>query len=162
MTEHRVLQLSCTFLLLLCAGCASKELTREKAQSMIDRKEDFARASSIPIDAQVFDALVRDKLLFQSRFDAWWQMTDETKEYFASVTLNQFTLIKPVKRQVADADGITDGILPGTKVVAFRYQYSDVPDFVSKHTGLGTKKLPAEGLFQFSEDGWRLVDIQYR
>jgi hypothetical protein len=146
--------------LIAFVACSSKELTRSKATDLTNLKADFASTTSLPLDTAAFDSMVKDKLWFQPGFGRQWQPSPEAKEYFTGVGVG-FQLTKPVKREVIDVNGITDGPMAGTKIVLFTYAFKDVPAFVSRYIAAANKTIPGKAVLKLYDDGWRVQEIQY-
>jgi hypothetical protein len=139
---------------------AVKELNRDTARALINGKPEFATTRALPMDTAAFDVMVRDKLWYQPSFGAWWQPIPETKRYFTAVSIAGFTLAQPLSRTVQAVDGITDGVLPGTKVVVFKYSYLNVPDFIRKHLPFAAS-YGANAVVRQYDDGWRVETVEF-
>jgi hypothetical protein len=165
-TQSKIFSLTILGILALTSctsiGSNSKDLTRAKALPLINAAKELAQPTAqVGVTKECLDIAVRDGFFMASypteqlspkasqHFSKYW--------YFAGTA----TLQTPLKRKAIEVTGITDApIGTGTKVVQFKWEYVDVPDFVNRYTGTtGIPHEEGQALLKLYDDGWRVEEV---
>lgn len=146
--------------LVLLAGCNSRELTRDRAASLI---------AAVPAFAQLAEAAKvipqgRELGVAQGKWNREGGITVKGQEDFSGwPSYNRLGLRRQLKRSVVEITGIADavtplaGTLPGSKEVQFRWEYANVEGPVRRFVVTGGTGVAILRLF---DDGWRVEDLK--
>jgi hypothetical protein len=164
--------------ILVLAGCAAKQegaapaadapappkavatgLTRDEAKRQIEAQPKFATLSHVTgIPSSAFHNSVDDGMRDLRGMD--WSPTSKGAAYFSDGGFpGEVTLRTPVRREVSDITGITDGDSPNVKIVEFNWHFADVSDAVARYTGLTKNERAGKAQFRKYDDGWRIESV---
>ncbi len=150
-------------LILLGAIACSNQLTRPKAEQLINDRPDFASTSKIALTES---GIKRDGLDAGALEGLWIlksgrrQLTEKGGQFFADTT---GALVHPATRRVVEVTGIAD--VPGAqnlKEVDFTWKYKDLPDVVERYTGQSATPDTGEAVMQLFDDGWRVQQLNFQ
>jgi hypothetical protein len=137
----------------------SKELSRASATVLINKNAKFATTDKIyNVNESAFARAQSDGMW--ERGGGWWEPTRKGAKYFSAVSLVATTLSRPLKRQVTEVTGITDGPEPGEKVADFTWHFTNLTEEIALYTGAKEDNHRGEATFRRYDDGWRVVDVQ--
>jgi hypothetical protein len=141
-------------LLLAAVSVAGQTLTRDEAQRIINRYPEFATAATVIMDDPAYELAQREGILGKST--GWPQPTEKGAAYFSKMSMTTATLRVPLHRAITRVTGITDGPMPGTKVVEFLWHFTNLSKPVSMYTGATTGDHEGSASLRAYDDGWRV------
>ncbi len=144
----------------------SKDLTRSKAASLINKSENFSSTKGIALQEKgrrreptYQDAGVVEGLFAASR-ESWAgssiKLSEKGREYWN----DDGSLKNPAHREVVEVTGISDYPMGnGVKQVNFTWRYKDLPSVAARYTGQGKKPHEGKALMKLYDDGWRVEEV---
>jgi len=152
-------------LLASCSGSAvfnSKELTRTRALALLNKSGKITPTQDILITHEAAKLGINAPWLSPGM-----DIVDEpARRYFLrymDMGVRRAKLRTPLRREMTEVTGISDAPMgQGIKEVDFMWRFSDdVPEFVTKYTGMSS--LPREGraTFKLYDDGWRVEEVDF-
>jgi hypothetical protein len=162
---------------IVLAGCTStgsnsKDLTRAKALTLLNAVKELGEPTvQVMVTLDCYNLAQRDGLILARNEMSGDQLSPKAGQYFSFYQgvftadhtwgLGRADLKTPLKRKATEVTGITDAPMEsGTKVVQFKWEYVDVPDFVNRYTGtIGIPHKEGEALIRLYDDGWRVEQV---
>ena len=147
----------------LSVSCSNQGFSRSKAFELLNQSREItAPVVDIPVTREGFRAA--DK-------EGWWRKVTwegqiqeaPARDYFSQYWYMAGTarLKTPIHKKVTEITGISESSgNKNEKEVEFRWEFSDVPDYVKKYAGLGHQGEGA-ALFKLYDDGWRVETVQF-
>lgn len=161
-------------LVIFVVACSNnlKDLTRSHAKELLGQHEKFVSATELPFDKNMIETGVSEGLWHKPKFFDI-ELTEEGKRYFAeNIDLLEFggklVLLEPIKRQVIEITGITDGpklLGEGIKEVQFIWEFGEISAIVAKYLILnesGGGRYEGAALMRFYDDGWRVEELELK
>lgn len=116
------------------AALESKTLSRQEAQDKIQKKLDYL------VVVQLAEHAVTGS---------------ESKSRVVDIRS-----VDDMKKVVLAVTGITDGLLPGSKVAEFTWHFKTVTKQIAERTGARTGDHRGDADFKLYDDGWRLAEVR--
>lgn len=156
-SETALEQIALVLLAGMVVGCAPDDLTRARAQSVLDAHSEFASAAVVGATQQA-----RADGYEQGYWNERGQISGKSSEFYDWQDGSALRLSRPIRRRVRQIDGIADALSQagaesrGMKEVQFRWEYEEVSAVVRRFIpkgGTGTAFL------RRFDDGWRVASL---
>lgn len=153
--------LTASIMIIFLVACGNSDLSRSKAQSLIQVNEDFSK----PQMTVKLSSGARNKGESQGFWDDKGKLTPKGRDTFVSFRWSRATVRKTLSREVTYVTGIANAVTPfggapgDVKEVQYQWEYNNLKGPARRFIVRGGTGV---ALMRLYDDGWRIEEISIK